>query len=93
MAADALTAAPFHAFDCFVFGSLIYFMCGLTLSDGGGHYFVFLLIAISYAICMGSVTRCVAYAMPSAPAASAVCVLFVVVSVFFSGGIATYDVI
>ena len=27
--------------------------CGLTLSDGGGHYFVFLAIAISYAICMG----------------------------------------
>jgi hypothetical protein len=26
VAADALTAAPFHAFDCFVFGSLIYFM-------------------------------------------------------------------
>ena len=29
VAADAITAAPFHAFDCFVFGSLLYFMCAL----------------------------------------------------------------
>lgn len=83
--ADAIVSIPFLVFDVFVFGSLIYFLCGLTLSGAGAHYFIFLLIGISYAFMMGCTIRLCAYGSPDGSSAVGVTILFVLFSIIFSG--------
>jgi len=86
---DWLAAVPFSLFDVSVLGSIVYFMCGLTLVDGGQHYFIWLIIGFSYALAVGQLVRTIAYAMPNATVAQGVSVFWLVIFIFYSGGVAT----
>ena len=91
--ADTVATAPLQVFDCAVFGTLIYFMCGLTLSDSGSRYGIFMLLSSMYTICMVSCMRCVAYVMSNHVTANSAVIMYTGTFYLFSGALATYDVI
>jgi hypothetical protein len=87
--ADYAVGLPFSCFDGFVLGSIVYFMANLSLSNNGGPYFVYLVICISYNVCMAQVIRYFAYTAPDRTMATAFAVLFLVMSIMFSGAVSS----
>jgi ABC-type multidrug transport system ATPase subunit len=85
--ADYLVDLPFGCFDGFLLGSIVYFMAGLSITNNAEPYFVFLVIAISYNVCMAQVIRFFAYAAPDSTMAAAFSVLFLVMGIMFSGAV------
>jgi hypothetical protein len=88
---DFVTYLPFSVMDSIVLGSLVYFLSGLTLSDGGSHYFIFQVISVSFSVCLASMIRMWGYSMPNANAAFGASVMSIILMVIFSGAIATAD--
>ncbi len=91
--AEMLTFAPLAIYEVFLVGNIIYFMCGLTLSNYGSRYFIFLAICICWGLYMQSLVRFFAYVCPSRDMAFAMTILVIFFMMVFSGGVATPDVI
>jgi len=92
MLADFLTFLPVHFFQSLVLGSIIYFMVGFSL-DSAGPYFVFMFLVISYGIFTGCLVRYLSYTLSSSNQAMGFYVMFVMMTVTFSGAIITRLVI
>mmetsp|Transcript_44322 Transcript_44322/g.70888 ORF Transcript_44322/g.70888 Transcript_44322/m.70888 type:complete len:1597 (-) Transcript_44322:46-4836(-) len=90
--ADFVNNLPLAMLDSLVLGSLIYFMCGFTLSSPG-NYFIFLLFTISFGVCMGSLIRLFGYTFKTQAQAMAVFVCTIITMIVFSGAIATRNVL
>lgn len=60
----ALLYLPLALEDSIVFGSIVYFMVGLS-SNGPGYFFTFILVIFSQASCMGALYRMIGNLAPS----------------------------
>ncbi len=78
-----LSRAPMCLLEAFVFGSLIYALCGLA--PDFGRYLVFVVVLFALNFCMGSYIRLVGSLAPSAASATPVAGFGTVLLVLFSG--------
>ncbi|KAH9258577.1 hypothetical protein BASA81_003079 [Batrachochytrium salamandrivorans] len=91
--ADYVVGLPFSLMDAFLLGTISYFMAGLSVSNNGSPYFVFLVLFISFGVCMATIIRFFGYVARDQSVASSIGVFFNIMALVFGGAIATPNVI
>ncbi|KAH9255622.1 hypothetical protein BASA81_006452 [Batrachochytrium salamandrivorans] len=91
--ADYVVGLPYSLADAMILGTISYFMSGLSISNHGQPYFVFLVIFISFGVALGTITRFFGYVAPDETTAFGIAVLVNVLSIVFGGAVATPSVI
>eukprot|EP00299_Pterocystis_sp_00344_P019876 c9825_g1_i2.p1 GENE.c9825_g1_i2~~c9825_g1_i2.p1 ORF type:complete len:1420 (-),score=398.97 c9825_g1_i2:102-4361(-) len=89
--AQSLVGMPVNIAQVCVFGTIMWWMCGLTDSDNGAQYGLFIVIAFCLSMAVNQLLRVIASISPSphlAPAISGCCIIFMIL---FSGFIIQTD--
>jgi ABC-type multidrug transport system ATPase subunit len=86
-----LVQVPFTIFDAFVFGNLLYWMCGLAAEPY--RYGMFMLLAMTFGLALTQMMRVFAYVVRDSSSALVFAVLSYLLFLVFSGQIATPEVI
>ena len=68
----------------YLFGSILFY-AGLSTSDGGQHFFIFLLLTLLFSLASAQLFRLIACACKSASLAQPIAGVFTVIMVLFSG--------
>ena len=83
--AQMLVQLPIQAVETIIFTALAYFLSGLSSSDHGYYYAVFVLVAFSTALAVGQLFRFVVHVVPTLAQAQPISSLCVLLFVVFSG--------
>jgi ABC-type multidrug transport system ATPase subunit len=89
--AQSLVGIPLNLIMTVVYGSIMWWMCGLTSDDNGARFGFFLLISFVLAVANNQFLRFIAAIAPSVSLSTAVAGVFILLMIIFSGFIIAED--
>eukprot|EP00898_Chlorokybus_atmophyticus_P002867 jgi/Chlat1/3581/Chrsp234S03598 len=87
--ANAITGIPFSTMEVFVYGPIVYFMSGLSLSPRGAPFFIYMLILALAALFGSALVRLLTSVAPTRDAAASFAGLLIVFFTIFAGFLIT----